>query len=452
MNKVADKVVPKEIAPILPIASMFIPGLQGMGPLMRYGLPQLMTALGSAKRTGKINPMAQAMTALASYSRGPGPKSATGREDAFFTENVGAGGGDIGYGAGQVDPGLAEAAGMDASKALLDPASKLTFTEGMDPIQFAAENQDAFKAFDFVKPEGYNMFNQMGDMVRPMTRGIGDALNNPFSSMGNFGKAVALGTAPALMNEAVLASDRAKAEQEAQIAANQQAMTNRQNAISNLTGYYGQMGTDPTLVEHFNPWTWYNEGGRVGMWPGGILGDWFGTGDPEDMPASDNDPYRMSPEEESNWNEIKNFINYMNARDLKMDPSEVMDLSGVNLNEGVDRDLMQQRIEALLNPNAKGGRIKYAGGDMVGGLGSLHPMNPAPSAVAPGMPNNMQVDGRNGTFIPMGAQEKKDDVPAMLAKNEFVMTSDAVKGMGNGDVNAGAQKMYDLMNQLEANV
>ena len=39
----------------------------------------------------------------------------------------------------------------------------------------------------------------------------------------------------------------------------------------------------------------------------GILGDWFGTGDTEDMPASDNDPYRMSPEEESNWNEIQNF-------------------------------------------------------------------------------------------------------------------------------------------------
>ena len=72
-------------------------------------------------------------------------------------------------------------------------------------------------------------------------------------------------------------------------------MTDRQNAIHNLTGYYGQMATDPTLVEHFNPWEFYNQGGRVGMWPGGILGDWFGTGDTEDMPASDNDPYRMSP-------------------------------------------------------------------------------------------------------------------------------------------------------------
>ena len=69
---------------------------------------------------------------------------------------------------------------------------------------------------------------------------------------------------------------------------------------------------------------------------------------------------------------------------------------------------------------------------------------------APGMPQGMQVDGRNGTFIPMGVKEKADDVPAMLSKNEFVMTADAVRGMGGGDVNAGAQRMYDLMNSLEA--
>ena len=72
--------------------------------------------------------------------------------------------------------------------------------------------------------------------------------------------------------------------------------------------------------------------------------------------------------------------------------------------------------------------------------------------VAPGMPKGMQVDGRNGTFIPMGVKEKADDVPAMLSKNEFVMTADAVRGMGGGDVNAGAQRMYDLMNSLEARV
>ena len=72
---------------------------------------------------------------------------------------------------------------------------------------------------------------------------------------------------------------------------------------------------------------------------------------------------------------------------------------------------------------------------------------------APGVPQGMELDYRNtGGFIPMGGPEKADDVPAMLSKNEFVMTADAVRGMGNGDVNVGAQRMYDLMNNMEAKV
>jgi len=68
------------------------------------------------------------------------------------------------------------------------------------------------------------------------------------------------------------------------------------------------------------------------------------------------------------------------------------------------------------------------------------------------IPQGMQLEGRGGGFIPMGAKEKHDDVPAMLAKNEFVMTSDAVKAAGGGSVNKGAQVMYDLMNSLESKV
>ena len=52
----------------------------------------------------------------------------------------------------------------------------------------------------------------------------------------------------------------------------------------------------------------------------------------------------------------------------------------------------------------------------------------------------------------MGVKEKADDVPAMLSKNEFVMTADAVKAAGDGDANVGAQRMYDLMHSLEAQV
>ena len=55
-----------------------------------------------------------------------------------------------------------------------------------------------------------------------------------------------------------------------------------------------------------------------------------------------------------------------------------------------------------------------------------------------------------GGFMPYGAKEKADDVPARLSKNEFVFTADAVRAAGGGSVNEGARKMYQAMKQLEA--
>ena len=55
----------------------------------------------------------------------------------------------------------------------------------------------------------------------------------------------------------------------------------------------------------------------------------------------------------------------------------------------------------------------------------------------------------SGGFMPYGAKEKADDVPARLSKNEFVFTADAVRGAGGGDINTGAKRMYQSMKQLE---
>ena len=62
-----------------------------------------------------------------------------------------------------------------------------------------------------------------------------------------------------------------------------------------------------------------------------------------------------------------------------------------------------------------------------------------------------ELDLRNtGGFIPpVGIKEKEDDIPAMLSNNEFVFTADAVRGMGEGDVNKGAERMYSMMKTLE---
>jgi len=98
---------------------------------------------------------------------------------------------------------------------------------------------------------------------------------------------------------------------------------------------------------------------------------------------------------------------------------------------------------------ANGGRIGYAFGSpeenaiQASGIGGL-PLNQNPAGIT-------ELDLRdNGGFIPpVGVKEKADDIPAMLSNNEFVFTADAVRGMGEGDVNVGAQRMYDMMKKLE---
>ena len=62
----------------------------------------------------------------------------------------------------------------------------------------------------------------------------------------------------------------------------------------------------------------------------------------------------------------------------------------------------------------------------------------------------MEKDYRQeGGFVPIGGQEKADDVPARLSKNEFVFTADAVRAAGGGDIDAGAEVMENVMENLE---
>ena len=100
----------------------------------------------------------------------------------------------------------------------------------------------------------------------------------------------------------------------------------------------------------------------------------------------------------------------------------------------------------------------YMGGRMGYAFGTDSPENNAIQAAGiEGLPLNQNPAGvteldlrDSGGFIPpVGVKEKADDIPAMLANNEFVFTADAVRGMGEGNVNKGAQRMYDMMKKLE---
>ena len=62
----------------------------------------------------------------------------------------------------------------------------------------------------------------------------------------------------------------------------------------------------------------------------------------------------------------------------------------------------------------------------------------------------MEKDYRQeGGFVALGGEERADDVPARLSKNEFVFTADAVRSAGGGDIDAGAEVMENVMNNLE---
>jgi hypothetical protein len=62
----------------------------------------------------------------------------------------------------------------------------------------------------------------------------------------------------------------------------------------------------------------------------------------------------------------------------------------------------------------------------------------------------MEKDYRaEGGFVPIGREEKADDVPARLSVNEFVFTADAVRNAGGGDIDKGAQVMENMMRHLE---
>jgi hypothetical protein len=103
-------------------------------------------------------------------------------------------------------------------------------------------------------------------------------------------------------------------------------------------------------------------------------------------------------------------------------------------------------FELMPDGLAKGGRPGYAMGNtaqMAAGIEGL-PFRQNQAGVG-------EVDLREtGGFIPpVGVKEKADDIPAMLSNNEFVFTADAVRGMGDGNVNVGAQRMYDMMKKLE---
>ncbi len=448
VNKAADKLVPKEIAPFLPLAGMFVPG--GMG-ITSYLLPQLLTALSTGKTRGDISLTGQALTGLGSFLKDPGPMF-KGEPAPFGT------------------------------KVVTDPSSQISF----DPEYFTGSMEVPKTFADLQNPSLLDAMKEDVRLARQFFQGTGpvteravidgkiqrlpvvDAAGNPITkaSLGMFDKAnfprlaaqAAIFGAPPLKDFYDTASD----ELDAAIREQEEAERRRKQARARLGDFFFSL-SDPT-----GRFRNFDLSGLMGLAAGGRVG--FSEGGRDEVGQ------RLAErgiKSEAMMNRLKTQAIDQFRKKNKIPTSEVLEIAGNNafqsflgnfVNKGMNKmmkqakdfskkvDLPETREEYFervgMGPftqksmvdmfAADGGRVSAQEGGIM--------------ETAPGMPEGMQVDGRNGTFIPMGVKEKADDVPAMLSKNEFVMTADAVRAAGGGSVNKGAQRMYDLMNTLEAMV
>jgi len=143
-------------------------------------------------------------------------------------------------------------------------------------------------------------------------------------------------------------------------------------------------------------------------------------------------------------NKIRDLLD-KDDRQASADPMTILNQMAIDMfNKPLDQlnDREKEMILSFMKPKAK------KGGLMRQNL-ALGTRPTVQESGLGGLP--IEADMRySGGFMPYGAREKADDVPARLSKNEFVFTADAVRAAGGGSVQKGAQKMYNTMKQLES--
>jgi hypothetical protein len=128
---------------------------------------------------------------------------------------------------------------------------------------------------------------------------------------------------------------------------------------------------------------------------------------------------------------------------------QLADNTGIDIEEARNAILQAAKENYAMDSRARG--FKADGGIMRAGYqeGSKEPVakKTMPLLDMGGKEMDLREDGG---FVPIGRMEKADDVPARLSKNEFVFTADAVRNAGDGNVDKGAEVMYNMMKNLES--
>ena len=389
ISKVLDKIVPNEIKPALPF-------LAAAAPFMAPGIMGT-GMLQRALVSGGLNLGAQ----LAQ-------EGSEGEFDALS---------------------LALASGIGALSAP-DAGAKI---RGLDPNFVGPQ-----PAPEGILGQGREFLAKSADFLGPQTGGVTDILGKGGTKAG-FDMATAkaasipltqgtmdLASAEARRLEKQAAIDDALAQAELLADSGARAAAIRQ--FMEGAGYFSDEEIEETIAA-----AGYADGGRVGFQGGGMdAGQMYITepgimGNPAVMEKIENMREFMIANPD-----IVDITDYSEKYKDK-DDSEEVDFKGIEAAlEGVDEDEKSEFLKKLIKfrdslldvpEMAKGGLMNLGGKEM---------------------------DLRKGGFVPIGKKERADDVPARLSKNEFVMTADAVRGAGGGDINKGAKRMYETMNRLEA--
>jgi len=398
ISKVLDKVVPNEIKPLLPYAAAFAPYLLPAG-----GAGILGSMAGRAMVTGGLN--------IGSQLAQEGSEGEFSGLSALLAALQGAG---TAQGAGSTlrgmkNPGV-PATGTQIAPGVYSDALKGGFdTSGLGALdkaknfglEFAAKGADALgKAANTLQNNPFSM-SGLKAAAMPASLATGDlAMSQARLAMKDWEEGEALRmAAEGADNEAYDAARRSA------VIASLQAYGYVENEINDTLSQLGMQ-----LLA---------KGGRVGFALGGgdfSAPDFMTMGEVVEN-VNDDEMEEGIMEIASAKNRIKQLYEQIEA--------------GVNVDESM-AELYQNHNINLYNNRAMGGMINsYNMGGSV-------------------LPQGMEMDYRGGGMIPMGTRERADDVPARVSKNEFVMTADAVRAAGGGSVNKGAQRMYNLMHNLEA--
>ena len=288
------------------------------------------------------------------------------------------------------------------------------------------------------------------NLIGPMTKAgsLGRTISSAITGKG------ALGTAGAILGGSALMSSLFGSPEEAK-----QLYSERPSVVKNyLAQYYRNVNrdrdvTDEEVEQFVNEQTreYAANGGRIGFEQGGILSlEEAKKRDPAMF--MDTTTYNPIPADADRQGAAEIAKVIMGTRGLPREEGEIEDDSVMSSTQFIfekyvipkRKELMEnfglslQEADDLIREEMAKLRDKKADGGMPTGI-----MRTNQAGV-------MERDYRDeGGFVPVGIKEKADDVPAMLSKNEFVFTADAVRGAGNGDVEKGAQRMYKVMKTLE---